>query len=65
MRRQFDLLALTRHARRLGIEPQRPAFNLGFGMTRRAAHLRADPGQQFFHMERLGQIIVGAGIHAR
>ena len=42
-----------RHRRRFGVV-------VGLG----AAQQRAHPGQQFFQRERLGQIVVGAGIEA-
>ena len=49
---------------RLGVEPQRPALDLALGVSRGAAHLRAHAGQQLLHVEGLGEIVVGAGVHA-
>ena len=49
---------------RLGVEPHRPALDLALGMARGAAHLRPHARQQLLHVERLGEIVVGAGVHA-
>ena len=52
-------------ARRLGVEPQRPALDVALGMAGRAAHLGAHARQQLLHVEGLGDVVVGAGVHAR
>ena len=49
---------------RLGVEPQGPALDLALGVARGAAHLRAHARQQLLHVEGLGEIVVGAGVHA-
>ena len=41
-----------------------PAIELGRGVARRAADQRAQASDQFLGLERLGEIIVGAGIEA-
>ena len=60
---QLDLLAAAGDASGLGVEADGAAFDFGFGVARGAADLGADAGEQFFHMEGLGQIIVGTGVH--
>ena len=57
-------LAVVGDARGLGVEPQRAALDLALGVAGGAAHLGAHARQQFLHVERLGEIIVGAGVHA-
>src|SRR5258706_5110112 len=64
VRGELDGLPGERHPGRLGIKPQWAALDLALGMSSRPAHLSADACQQFLHMERLGDIIVGARIHA-
>jgi hypothetical protein len=62
MRRELDRLPVERDAAGLGIQDDRPALDLALGMARRAAHLGAHARQEFFHVEGLGEIVVGAGI---
>ena len=64
VRGELDLLAVAGDARRLGVEPQRPALDLALGVAGGAPHLRAHAGEQLLHMEGLGEIVVGARIHA-
>ncbi len=51
-------------ARGLGVEAQRPALDVAPGVAGGAPHLGADAGQQLLHVEGLGDVVVGAGIHA-
>ena len=55
---------LERDARGLGVEPQRPALDVALGVAGGAAHLGADARQQLLHVEGLGDVVVGAGVHA-
>ena len=48
----------------LGVEPQRAALDVALGVAGGAAHLGADARQQLLHMEGLGHVVVGAGVHA-
>ena len=57
-------LAVDRHPRGLGVEAERPAFHLVAGMPGGAAEQRADARQHLLHVEGLGDIVVGAGVHA-
>ena len=49
----------------LGVEAKRSAFDLVAGVPGGAPEQRPQPRQHFLHVEGLGDIIVGAGIHAR
>ncbi len=62
---ELHCLAVDGDARGLGVDAERPAFHLIAGMPRRTPQQRAKPRQHLLHMEGLGDIIVGAGIHAR
>ncbi len=53
---------VTRPVRR--IEPHRAAQEFALGVADRAAQQRADAGQHLLQVERLGDVIVGAGIEA-
>ena len=48
----------------LGIETERAAFHLVAGVACRAPEQGAQARQHLLHVERLGDIIVGAGVHA-
>ncbi len=61
---ELHRLAVDRDARGLGVDAERSAFHLVAGVPRRAPKQRADARQHFLHVEGLGDIIVGAGIHA-
>src|SRR5690606_32072400 len=61
---------LQRHAvhvrlRRLGVEPQRSAGQLGRGMARRTPDQRAHARQYLLDVERLGHVVVRPGVDAR
>ncbi len=45
-----------------GIQRDRAAGQFGLGVAGGAAQQRADPGQDFLEMKRLGDIVVGAGV---
>ena len=47
-----------------GVQRQRAAHQFGAGMATGTADQRAQAGQQFFHVEGFGQVIVGTGIDA-
>ena len=64
VRCELDRLAVDGDARRLGVEAQRPALDVAPGMTGGAAHLGAHARQQLLHVEGLGDVVVGAGVHA-
>ena len=64
VRGELDRLAVERDARGLGVEPQRAALDVALGVAGGAAHLGADARQQLLHVEGLGDVVVGAGIHA-
>ena len=57
-------LPSTRDAAGAGVEPHRPAVELALGVAGRAAQQRADARQHLLEMERLGDIVVGAGVEA-
>ena len=48
----------------LGVEAQGPALEVALGVAGSAAHLGADARQQLLHVEGLGDVVVGAGVHA-
>ena len=62
MRGEFDRIAVDANASGTGIEADRPAGELAFGVTGGTAQQRAHPRQHLLEMERLGDVIVGAGI---
>ena len=64
MRGELDRLAVEGDARGLGVEAQRAALDVALGVAGGAAHLGADAGQQLLHVEGLGDVVVGAGVHA-
>ena len=64
MRGELDRIAVDRDAAGAGIEADRPASEFALGVAGRAAQQRAHPRQHLFEMERLGDIVVGAGIEA-
>ena len=53
-----------RHARRTRIERDRAAAELAGELSAGAADERAQPRQDFFHPERLGDVVVGAAVDA-
>ena len=57
-------LAVEGDAGGLGVEAQRPALDVAPGVAGGAAHLGAHAGQQLLHVEGLGDVVVGAGVHA-
>ena len=61
---QLDRRAVDRHFRRARIERQRAAAQLGGDVPARAPDQRTQPGQNFFHAKRLGDVIVGASVDA-
>ncbi|MNZ72442.1 hypothetical protein D3C78_908210 [compost metagenome] len=48
-----------------GVEPDRAADEFGGGMAGGAADERAHTGENLFDMERLGDVVIGAGVDAR
>ena len=64
-RGQLDRIAVDGDARGARVDPHGPDFDVGRGMAGGAAHQRAQARQQFFGVERLGDVIVGAGVEAR
>ena len=64
MRGELDRIAVDGDAARLGVDPDRAAFDLVGGVTGGAAHQRADARQHLLDMEGLGDIVVGAGVDA-
>ena len=64
MRGQLDRIAVDGDAPGAGIEPDRPAIELALGVTGRPAKERPHPGQDFFQMKGLGDVIVGARVEA-
>jgi hypothetical protein len=61
---ELDRIAIDGHTAGAQIEAHRPADKLVGGMAGGATHERADAGQHFLDVERLGDVIVGAGIDA-
>jgi len=61
---ELDRIAVDRDAAGARIEPHRAAHELALGVADRAAQQRAHAGKHLLQMERLGDIIVGAGIEA-
>ena len=61
---QPDGIAVIGDARGAGVDMQRPDLYLGGDDTGGPAQQRAQPRQQFFGIEGLGQIIVGARVEA-
>ena len=61
---ELDRIAVDRDAAGAGVEPHRPADELALGVAGGAAQQRADARQHLFEMERLGDIVVGAGVEA-
>ena len=53
-----------RDPRGLGVEAERPAFDLAPGVAGGAPQQRADARQHLLHVEGLGDVVVGAGVHA-
>ncbi len=62
MRGELHRIAVDGDAAGAGIEADRPAGEFALGVAGRAAQQRPHPRQHFFEMERLGDIVVGAGI---
>ena len=62
MRGELDRVAVDGDAPGSGIEAHRAAGELALGVSGRAAQQRAHARQNFLEVERLGDIIVGAGI---
>ncbi len=63
-RRQRNGSAAERNTHLQRVEKQRPGSQNRCRLPRRAPQQSAKARQQFFHLEGLGQIIVGAGIDA-
>ena len=61
---QLHRLAAARDLARARVEPDVARGQLGGGIARGAADQGAQPGDQFLGLERLGDIVVGAGIEA-
>ena len=62
LRGQFHRFAIQRNPARTRIQPHRSSGQFGRGITRGPADERAQPGNKFLGLERLGQIIIGARI---
>ena len=65
LRGQLHRIAGQGHLARSRVEPDIACDQFGRGVARGAADQRAQAGNQFLGLERLGDIIVGAGIEAR
>ena len=65
LRGQLHRLAGLGHLARARVEADVAGDQLGAGIARRAADQRAQAGDQLLGLERLGEIIVGAGIEPR
>ena len=61
---ELDRIAVDRDAAGARIEPHRAAVEFALGVAGRAAQQRAHARQHLLEMERLGDIIVGAGVEA-
>ena len=61
---ELDRHAGTGDARQARVEHDRAATELGPRVSGRAADQRPDPRQHFLHLERLGDVVVGAAVDA-
>ena len=61
---ELDRIAVDRDAAGAGVEPDRPAVELALGVAGGAAQQRPDARQHLLDMERLGDVVVGAGVEA-
>ena len=64
VRGELDRIAVDRDPAGAGVEPHRAAGEFALGVADRAAQQRAHARQHFLEMERLGHIVVGAGVEA-
>ena len=62
MARQLDGGVVDGDASGARVEPHRADDDLARRMAGGASHQRTQAGQQLLHMERFGQIVVGAGV---
>jgi hypothetical protein len=62
LRGQRDLRVAAAHPARGRVEHEVADAQLGAAVGRPAAHERAQPGQQLAEVERLDQVVVGAGV---
>ncbi len=63
-RRELDLTALKRHTSCGRIDANSPMLQDGTSNTRSAPYERAQPCRNLGNMERLGYVVIGAGIEA-
>ena len=61
---EFDRLAIDGHSPGAGVEPDRADRKIARRVAGGAAHERPQARQHLLHMERLGDVVVGAGVDA-